>query len=73
MKKIGYFEEEEGVKSLMRLNSFIALCAAIVIAVAAIAMGQINPSMVGIISAFLGGAFGPKAIQKFAETKKITK
>jgi hypothetical protein len=65
--KVGYFEESEGVKSSMRLNSFIALWASIALSLFALATKQLDVNVLGLITVFLVGAFAPKAVQKFAE------
>ena len=68
----GFFSEDNGSKSSMRLMSFIALMAAIAFGFLTI----LNPAKavngtdgIYITFGFLLSAFAPKAIQKFAETK----
>ncbi|MEM9271376.1 MAG: hypothetical protein AAGA80_00245 [Cyanobacteria bacterium P01_F01_bin.143] len=68
----GFFSEDNGSKSSMRLMSFIALMAAIAFGILTI----LNPTKavngtdgIYITFGFLLSAFAPKAIQKFAETK----
>jgi len=68
----GFFSEDNGSKSSMRLMSFIALIAAIAFG----ALTIINPTNtinstdgIYITFGFLLSAFAPKAVQKFAETK----
>jgi hypothetical protein len=67
--KIGYFEEEEGVKSSMRLMSFISLLTAIVISIISVINNQLDSNILILISSFIVGAFAPKSVQKFAENK----
>ena len=70
--KGGFFSENNGSKSSMRLMSFIALMAAIAFG----ALTIINPQNtvnstdgIYITFGFLLSAFAPKAVQKFAENK----
>lgn len=70
--KGGFFLEDNGSKSSMRLMSFIALMAAIAFG----ALTLLNPTKtingtdgIYITFGFLLSAFAPKAVQKFAETK----
>lgn len=67
--KTGFFEEQPDVKSSMRLNSFVALCAAIALAGFSISTKQVDANTIALISVFVVGAFAPKAVQKFAEQK----
>lgn len=69
--KVGYFEESPGNKSSMRMNSFIALIAAILLSFFALATKQLDVNVLGLITVFLVGAFAPKAVQKFAERSQI--
>ena len=69
MEKIGFFEEESGVKSIMRLMSFIALLVAIAISVLVLINDQLNSNSMILIGSFITAAFAPKAVQKFAESK----
>ncbi len=62
-----YLEEDNGNKSSMRLMSFCALGAAVVIAL--IGLWLDKPLATSFVEAFLAAAFIPKAVQKFAETK----
>lgn len=66
---VGYFQEDNGNKSSMRLMSFTAL-------MSSIGFGLITTLGVGsrsegiyITFGFLLAAFAPKALRKFAETK----
>lgn len=62
------FSESTGGLSAVRVNSFIALLAAIALSVFAIDKGQISESTPLIISWLVAG-FAPKVVQKFAEKK----
>jgi hypothetical protein len=75
MDKPGYFEDDAGNRSCMRVMSFISLLAAIGLAVMVVAKGSPQggesfPSN-GVILAglFLVGAFAPKVFQKAIEKK----
>lgn len=63
------FSEASGQLSSIRVNSFIALLAAIGLSFYAIYTGKIVESS-SIIVPWIVGAFVPKAIQKYAEVKK---
>lgn len=68
----GFFKEESGTPSSMRLMSIIALVAAIVFGGITIYLytgDAANYNGISITIAFLLAAFAPKALQKFAETK----
>jgi hypothetical protein len=67
--KTGYFEEAPGVKSAMRLQSFIALWIGAAIACFAIGTKQLDVNVIAIVTLFIVAAFVPKAIQKYAEIK----
>ena len=69
-EKVGMFEESNGNRSSMRLMCFISLLASIAVAMITLLKGGVD-GMNGLYlaSAFLLGAFCPKAIQKFAELK----
>ena len=62
-----YLEEDNGNKSSIRLMSFIALGAAIVIALVGLWLDK--PLATSFVEAFLAAAFIPKAVQKFGEQK----
>ena len=61
------FEDDNGNMSSMRVMSFIALLAAIGLAIAPFISGQKSDPI--HVLYFLIGAFAPKAVQKFAERK----
>jgi len=65
--KTGFFEEKNGVKSSMRLMSFISLIAAM--GLAGLTIYTNNQDGIILTFGFLLGAFAPKAVQKFAEQK----
>ena len=68
----GYFQEDNGSFSAMRLMCFIALAGAVAVATAGVALawaGKPIPDATGFFTGFLVAAFAPKAVQKFAETK----
>ena len=64
----GYLDEEEGAHSSMRLMCIISLAASIGFGLLTI-LRPAGGDGVYITMAFLLGAFAPKALQKFAETK----
>ncbi len=70
---IGFFQEDNGNKSSMRLMAFTSLLAAIVFGFITIKfslVSQFNPDTgIYITFGFLIAAFAPKTIQKFAEQK----
>ena len=69
-KRAGFFEEDNGKISSMRLMSFIALIAAIIFGFLTILLKDVNATNgIYITFGFLLAAFAPKALQKFAETK----
>lgn len=67
--QIGFFEEEAGSSSSMRLMCFMSLCTAMVLALLAVLHPNANPStdVVYLVGLFLVGAFAPKCVQKFGE------
>ena len=62
----GYFKDDKGNKSAMRLMSGVALIAAVIFAWLVIT-GDPDPESTKIVFGFLIAAFAPKAVQKFAE------
>ena len=72
-KKVGFFQEENGSNSSMRLMCFLALIAATMFGVLTIHLNSNGNSDGGnglyITFGFLIAAFAPKAVQKFAEQK----
>ncbi len=70
-KKVGYFQEDNGNLSSMRLMSFVALLAIICFGLLTILLdvSKVNASGIYITFGFLIAAFAPKTLQKFAETK----
>ena len=76
--KVGFFEEEEGVKSNIRLMSFLSLLQAFFMSdlLALRYLGDAPPPTIdyyyiSIIALFVIGAFAPKVVQKFAEMKVV--
>ncbi len=68
--KVGFFEEGPGIRSMMRLLSFLSFLAAVLITVIIIMTGEsITREHLIIIGFFLLMAFAPKAAQKYAEMK----
>ena len=68
----GFFSEDNGNKSSMRLMSFVALIAAIIFGGLTILTDSDksnNTDGIYITFGFLLAAFAPKAVQKFAEEK----
>jgi hypothetical protein len=68
--KVGFFYESEGIKSSMRLQSFIALLIAASVSGFAIGTKQLDANVIAIVTLFVVAAFVPKAIQKYAEIKQ---
>jgi len=68
MKKIGFFEEEEGVKSSTRLFAFIILMLWVVICLyQVLILGDFKSFEFHLV--ILTAAFAPKSIAKFTEQK----
>ena len=69
---VGFFEEREGVKSSTRLNSFILLCALLVLDAGMLLYVRmpIDPNFIGFNFLMLIGIFTPKYLHKIAEIKK---
>ena len=65
----GFFEEDNGKKSSMRLMSFTALLASILFGLLTLSFAGAGPDGVYITFGFLLAAFAPKTLQKFAEQK----
>ncbi len=66
----GFLQDDAGNNSTMRAMSIVSLIAAILTAVILLIRPPADPySGLYIFTAFLVGAFVPKAIQKFAEVK----
>lgn len=66
-KMSNFLEEDNGNKSSMRLMSFIALLAAVIIALIGVWFDK--QLAITFVEAFLAAAFIPKTVQKFAESK----
>jgi hypothetical protein len=73
---VGFFEEDSGTKSAMRLMSMLALLTAIgfgtinlLAAIGLLGSASGGADTITITFGFLIAAFAPKAVQKFAETK----
>jgi len=69
----GFFQEDNGTYSSMRLMCFVSLLAAILFGFLTIQLKPENQNGIYITFGFLLGAFAPKAVQKFAEQKILTK
>lgn len=71
MKKIGFFDEDEGVRSSIRLQMFLTLLFAfIVIGYQVYAKDGADFELALLL---LTGAFAPKVISKFAEVRTDVK
>lgn len=68
-QRAGFFQEDNGHKSSMRLMCFTSLLASIMFGIITILYGGPGTEGLFITFGFLLGAFAPKAIQKFAESK----
>ncbi|MCP4110301.1 MAG: hypothetical protein GY749_33060 [Desulfobacteraceae bacterium] len=69
-EKNGFFEEDNGNASSMRLMSFTALIASVIFGFLTILLPHTNNvNGIYITFGFLLAAFAPKALQKFTETK----
>lgn len=64
-----FMSDDNGNFSSMRLMSFISLIAALIISGFLLFLDRLTPQSVTLVSLFIFGAFAPKALQKFAETK----
>lgn len=69
-KQIGFLEEDNGHKSTMRAMCFTSLIAAIIFGGLTIYL-QDKGSGLYITTMFLIGAFAPKYLQKFVESKNL--
>jgi len=68
LPKAGFFDEDNGNRSAMRLMSFVALMASIMFGGLTLQGGGGSEGLY-ITFGFLTAAFAPKAVQKFAEQK----
>ena len=68
---VGFFDEKQGERSMMRLMNFLSLIIAAGIACFAIGTKQLDANVIAMVTMFLVGAFVPKAIQKYAENKPL--
>jgi hypothetical protein len=66
--EVGFFEDDKGNRSCMRLMSITALLAAIVFGMVTLLSPAAADQGTMITFGFLLSAFAPKALQKFAET-----
>jgi hypothetical protein len=66
----GFFTDDGGKSSSIRLMSFISLIAAIVFAGLTITLKDSKSEGIYLTVSFLTAAFAPKAVQKFAEQQK---
>jgi hypothetical protein len=71
-KKIGFFEEAEGVRSSTRLFSFLTLLFAFIFSwyYLIVDIKPIDTMFLTMLSLLLLAAFAPKHLQKIAELKK---
>lgn len=72
----GFFQEDNGAYSSMRLMCFVSLLAAISFGLLTILLKDESSDGIYITFGFLISAFAPKAVQKFAEQKipqRVTK
>ena len=69
--KSGYLEDDNGNRSEMRLMCLISLTAAIAFGGMTLILKDVGPNGLYITFAFLLGAFCPKYLQKFIESKNI--
>lgn len=64
---------DQGDLSMTRFMSLTCVAAALVISIVCLYRGQPADSVVGLVSVFLGAAFGGKVAQRFAESKEKDK
>jgi hypothetical protein len=69
MEKMGFFQEDNGNSSSMRLMCFTALLASIVFGLLVV-LGKGSDEGLYVAFGFLLSAFCPKALQKFIEVKR---
>lgn len=63
-----YFKDHKGQISSIRVNSFIAILAALGLSFLSLYQGKV-PETLPLIGTWLVAGFGPKVVQKFAESK----
>ena len=68
---MAYLNDDNGSHSSMRLMSMMSLLTAILFGGYIIVFKISDPNAIYIFTGFLLGAFAPKVVQKFAETKMI--
>lgn len=69
-KGVGFFTDNDGNPSSMRLMSLMSLVTSMALAfIAATSGNPISSETVQIIFVFMLGAFAPKTVSKFAESK----
>ncbi|GBF78623.1 hypothetical protein [Aphanothece sacrum] len=66
---VGFWQEDNGNNSSMRLMSFIALISAITFGGITLFKPDIKEVGIQLTYSFLVAGFAPKAVQKFAETR----
>lgn len=72
MKKIGFFEESEGVRSMTRLMSFLLLIFFFLLnAIYFMGNGQVDYNFISFDFMLLLAIFTPKLIQKYAEVAQL--
>lgn len=65
----GYLTDDHGHKSSMRLMCLLALIASVYFGAVVVHTPEPTPTHLGIVFGFLIGAFAPKAVQKYAESR----
>lgn len=72
MKNIGFFEEEQGVRSMTRLMSFLLLIFFFLLnAMYFIGDGPIDYNFISFDFMLLLAIFTPKLVQKYAEVQQL--
>lgn len=66
-KPVGFFQNDRGHYSSLRLTGFLSLIAAIIFGFLTLSMKQSQGEGLYLTFGFLITAFAPKAVQKFAE------